>query len=155
MTRARIAAALLLLAALLAGLAWWVLESSGVAIAETRRPGGDLRETRVWYVRDHETLWLEAGHPDQPWYLDIQRDPHLVLKAPDIGGKYAAAVVPGPVAHDHVRALLRSKYGLRDRILGWVIDTSESIAVRLVPSPGEERTGTRSRRATASSTAVR
>jgi hypothetical protein len=119
-----------------AGLAWWVLESSGVAIAETRSADGAIRRTHVWYAETEDGIWLEAGRPDHPWYLDVQRDPRLVLRADGRSGEYEAATVAGQAAHEHVRALLREKYGLRDRILDSVIDTSTSIAVRLTPVAG-------------------
>jgi hypothetical protein len=112
-------------------LAWWVLESSGVAVVETRKPDGGTRETHVWYVRAEGGVWLEAGRPVHPWYRDLRRDPRLVIRADDLEGTFVAEIVPGKAAHDRVRALLREKYGLRDRILGWVVDTSPSIAIRL------------------------
>lgn len=112
---------------------WWVLESSGVAIVRTRTAEGETRSTHVWYVRADDAIWLEAGRPEHPWYLDIQIDPRIVFDAEGASGEFESATVPGRAAHDHVRELLREKYGVRDRILGWVIDTSPSIAVRLTP----------------------
>jgi len=120
----------------LAGMAWWVLESSGVAIVETRSADGGIRQTHVWYAETDDGIWLEAGRPEHPWYLDVQRDPRLVLRADGWSGEYEAATVAGQSAHAHVRALLREKYGLRDLILDRVIDTSTSIAVRLTPVAG-------------------
>lgn len=117
---------------------WWVLESSGVALVATHRPDGDVRSTHVWYAKVGETVWLEAGRPDHPWYLDVQRDPRLTLRVDPFSGVFEAATVPGRQAHDYVRGLLREKYGLRDEILGWAIDTSTSIAVRLTAAPGTD-----------------
>lgn len=122
----------------LAALAWWVLESSGVAVVDTQDPDGGVRSTHVWYARTADAVWLEAGRPEHPWYLDVQRDPRLTVRVDDFTGSFDAATVPGEQGHDHVRALLRAKYGLRDRILGWVIDTSPSIAVRLSAAPGTD-----------------
>jgi len=135
--RIAIAAGLGLVAA--AALAWWVLESSGVAIIETRAPDGEVRRTHVWYVRAGDAVWLEAGRPEHPWYLDVQRTPRVVLRADGRADDFEAVSMPGRDAHAHVRALLREKYGLRDWILGLVVDTSRSIAVRLEPrASGEE-----------------
>jgi len=131
----RIAVALLVAGITLAALAWWVLESSGVAIVETHTPEGGLRSTHVWYARSGDAIWLEAGRPEHPWYQDIRRDPHIVLRADGESGEFDAATVPGRSAHEYVRRILREKYGLRDRLLGWVVDTSPSIAVRLTPIP--------------------
>ncbi len=117
-------------------LAWWVLESSGVAIVETQPPDGGVRRTHVWYAEVDGVIWLEAGHPENPWYRDIQTNPSLTLHTDSSTGHFRAATVAGRSAHDQVRALLSEKYGLRDRILDWVIDTSPSIAVRLTPVGG-------------------
>ena len=132
--RARLRRAVLaLLAGVLAAaaLAGWVLESGGVAVVETRRPDGGLRRTRVWYAVAGERIWLEAGRPEHPWYLDVQRAPRLRFVADGVDARFDAATVPGRDAHAHVRALLREKYGLRDRILAAVLDTSQSVAVIL------------------------
>jgi hypothetical protein len=116
------------------GLVWWVLESSGVAIVETRGADGELRRTHVWYVRQGQTVWLEAGRPNHGWYKDLQVHPTVQFESSDLSGRFEAATVPGPQAHRYIRALLAEKYGVRDRILGWAVDTSSSIAVRLDPS---------------------
>ncbi|MAJ58768.1 MAG: hypothetical protein CBC48_01650 [bacterium TMED88] len=116
------------------GLVWWVLESSGVAIVETQGAEGQLRRTHVWYVRQGNTVWLEAGRPNHGWYRDLQAHPTVQFESSDLSGRFEAATVPGPQAHRHIRTLLAEKYGVRDRILGWAVDTSSSIAVRLDPS---------------------
>ena len=121
------------------GIVWWVLESSGVAIVETQRADGSLRRTHVWYVREGNALWLEAGRPGHGWYQDLQAHPKVHFQSPDLSGTFNAATVPGPQAHRYVRRLLAEKYGLRDQILGWAVDTSASIAVKLDPtSPSQQ-----------------
>jgi hypothetical protein len=133
-----LAAAVLAMLIAVGMLAWWVLESSGVAIVETHSQGREVRRTHVWYVETDDATWLEAGRPVHPWYLDIQANPRLTLHTDEGRREFDAATVAGRDAHDHVRALLREKYGLRDRILGLVIDVSPSIAVRLTPVGGIE-----------------
>ncbi len=114
---------------------WWALEWSGVAVLETRDPEGALRSTRVWFAEPDGELWLEAGTPENPWYLDIQRDPLVGFSHSRRAGHYVAQPVQDPGAHDQIRSLLREKYGLRDRWIGLLFDTSRSAAVRLVPPP--------------------
>ena len=41
-------------------------------------------------------------------------------------------------AQREIRALLRAKYGIRDEIVGWFVDSSGSIAVRLLPAAARE-----------------
>lgn len=115
-----------------ATLTWWALESSGVAVLETRAPDGSLRSTHVWFAEPNGELWLEAGTPENSWYLDVQRDPQVSFSAPNRSGQYVAQRVGDPAAHDQVRSLLREKYGIRDWWIGLLFDTSRSIAVQLI-----------------------
>ena len=111
---------------------WWALESSGVAVLETRAPDGSLRSTHVWFAEPNGELWLEAGTPKNSWYLDIQRDPHVSFSSLQRSGQYIAQRVQDPGAHGQIRSLLREKYGVRDWWIGLIFDTSRSVAVQLV-----------------------
>ena len=111
---------------------WWALESSGVAVLETRASDGSLRSTHVWFAEPDGELWLEAGTPENAWYLDVQRDPLVAFSSLERSGQYTARRVEDPGAHDQIRSLLRAKYGLRDGWIGLLFDTSRSVAVELV-----------------------
>ncbi len=113
---------------------WWALESSGVAVIETRTPRGDTRSTHVWYTEPSEQLWLEAGTPENPWFQDIQQEPVLTFRADGRSARYAARPVHGPSGHTRIRSLIREKYGFRDRWVGLIVDTSRSVAVQLLPA---------------------
>jgi len=121
-----------LLAVLVAGFAGWALESGGVAVVTTRSPDGAERTTHVWFVEEDGVVWLEAGAPENSWYVDVGRSPKLTLVRDGLPPtSYRAVAVPsrsGPV-----RAALRRKYGLRDRVVGLFVDASRSVAVRLEP----------------------
>jgi hypothetical protein len=112
---------------------WWVLESGGVAVVETRAPDDSLRSTHVWYVEPGGELWLEAGTPDNSWYRDVLRDPALVFHAEGRSQRYRAEPILDPIAQGRVRALIREKYGFRDWWVGRFVDPSGTIAVRLAP----------------------
>jgi hypothetical protein len=127
--RALAAVALLLFG--FAAVTWFALESSGVAVAETRAPDGGLRATHVWYVERDGELWLEAGSPENAWFVDVQREPGLVLRSERGAAAYVAVPVGGPSGHDEIRALMRAKYGFRDWWVNLIVDTSRSVAVRL------------------------
>jgi hypothetical protein len=118
---------------LFAAVTVWALESGGVAVVETRDAGGAARRTHVWFVEAEGELWLEAGTPENPWYRDVLRDPALVLEVADRRERYRAQPVPGETARARIRRLLREKYGLRDAWVGLLVDTSRSVAVRLLP----------------------
>jgi hypothetical protein len=119
---------------------WWALEWSGVAVLETRTADGSLRSTHVWFAEPNGELWLEAGTPENSWYLDVQREPLVSFSAPHRSGQYIAQRVADPLAHDKVRSLFREKYGLRDRWVALLFDTSRSVAVHLDPphDPSDE-----------------
>lgn len=113
---------------------WWALESGGVAVIETRAEDGSLRSTHVWFAEPEGELWVEAGTPENGWYLDIQREPVLSFSADGRSGRYFAEPLSGINTHLRIRSLLREKYGLRDRWISLIFETSGSIAVRLNPA---------------------
>lgn len=129
--------AIAILAALaLVGFTWWALESGGVAVLETRAADGSVRKTHVWFVERDGELWIEAGTPENSWWVDVQREPELVFTSPDGSGRFVAERVETPGAHDEIRSRLRTKYGVRDWWVGVLFDTSRSIAVVLRPADG-------------------
>jgi len=123
------------LAALVA-LTGWALESGGVATLETHGPDGRVRSTHVWYAEVDGELWLEAGTPENGWYVDVQRDALVTFSADGTSGRFVAEPVEGAAAHEQIRSLLRVRYGWRDRWVALLFDTSRSVAVRLEPEPG-------------------
>ena len=116
-------------------LTWWALESGGVGILESQTGDGTTRMTHVWFVETDEALWVEAGTPQNPWFVDIQENPAIALTTFDRPDEYIAEIVPGESAHREIRSRLREKYGFRDWWIGVIFDTSQSVAVRMIP-PG-------------------
>jgi hypothetical protein len=118
----------------------WALEAGGVAVIATHAPGGELRSTHVWYAESAGELWLEAGTPENSWFTDAQRDPRITFSAEGRSGDYLAEPVYDSEAHTRMRSGLSEKYGWRDRWLGLFVDTTHSVAVRLIPvAPGQDR----------------
>jgi len=113
-------------------LTWWALEWDGVAILETRMADGGVRSTHVWYAEPDGELWVEAGTPENGWYVDVQKDAMISFHTPERSGQYFAEPIAGDDAHQRIRALLREKYGFRDWWIGIIFDTSQSVAVRMV-----------------------
>jgi hypothetical protein len=129
----RLCAAVGIAVLLFAGVTGWALEWDGVMIVTTRTTEGQPRETHIWYAREGEKLWLEAGLPENPWYQDVLLDPIASLSADDVSGEYELSTVPGREAARHVRALMREKYGLRDRWVLFFVDASRTTAVLARP----------------------
>lgn len=115
-------------------LTWLALESGDVAVVETRAEDGSTRATHVWFVEPDGELWLEAGSPENPWFADLGREPRLTLHADGRTGAYVAERSDDAESRARVRALLREKYGLRDRWIGLFVDQTRSLVVRLVPA---------------------
>ena len=137
MKHALVTVLLLLLA--FAGLTWWALESSGVAVLETQRPDGSTRSTHVWYVTHNGEVWLEAGTPENAWFQDVEGSARVLLRLEGRSTEYLAEPIREASGHTTIRSLLREKYGVRDWWVGLLFDTSRSVAVRLLPrteSPG-------------------
>ena len=130
----------ILLAALAVMLAFvaitaWALESGGVAVLETRGADGAPRETHVWFVVQDGELWVEAGSPENGWFVDVQQTRTLRFETDELSGDFSARLDADPSAHRRLRAALREKYGLRDRWVGFFVDGSRSLAVQLHPAP--------------------
>ena len=119
----------------LAAITWLALETGGVAIVETRAEDGSVRATHVWFVEPEGELWLEAGSPKNRWFADLGRDPRVTLRADGRARACVAERRDDAESRARIRALLREKYGLRDRWIGLFVDQSKSLVVRLVPAP--------------------
>ncbi len=129
----RAAIAIGLLGVAFAGTTYWALESGGVAVVKTIRPDGSSRSTHVWFVREDGGYWLEAGSPNNGWYLDVLAAPELSLAVDGRTLLYRAEPRRDPGGQPFIRSLIREKYGLRDNWVGLLVDTSQSVAVRLMP----------------------
>jgi hypothetical protein len=116
-----------------AGVTWWALESGGVAIVATRPADASERRTHVWYVEPNGELWVEAGTPQNGWFVDLANDRELHFSAEGVSGRYRALPSDDPADQQRIRRLIRAKYGWRDRWVGIYIDSSKSVAVRLQP----------------------
>jgi 2-iminobutanoate/2-iminopropanoate deaminase len=126
---------LLALALAFAGLTWWALEGSDVAVLVTEAPGGAVRETHVWWVAQDGALQVEAATPERAWLAEALASGEVERIRDGRRDRLRVERLDDPAAHERMRALLREKYGLRDIWVGLLQDTSRSVAVRLSPLP--------------------
>ncbi len=119
---------------LLGGITLLALEGQEVVVIRTTAAEGTARLTRVWVAPQGDELWLEAATPERPWYRDVLVSPRVALRRNGHFQAFRAEVVPNPQGHERIRSLLRQKYGLADVWVGFLQDTSRSIAVRLLPA---------------------
>lgn len=115
----------------------WALESSGVANVVTQTREGSERTTHVWYVESDGDVWLETGKPENRWFVDLQNERTLDFSGAGRSGKFIAKPVTDARVRTKIRSLLREKYGIRDRWIGVLFDTSRSIPVHLIPIDDE------------------
>lgn len=116
----------------LAATTYIALESGGVVTVETVQPGTQaVRETHVWFVRDAEEIFLEAGHPNNRWVRDLDHLTKIRLSGSEIDGTYGFIVHKGSEGHKKIRSLMRSKYGWRDRWISLLFNVSESSLVEV------------------------
>jgi hypothetical protein len=129
----RIVAAVFLVALVLGLVTLFAVEGQEVVVLRTKTPEGDVRRTRIWIAEEDDVVWIEAADPTRKFYADLRADPEAEIER---GGEihlYRATPQPGAEGHEKIRELLRRKYGWADRWVGAIVDTSNSVAIRLDP----------------------
>jgi hypothetical protein len=115
----------------LAIVSWIALESNEVVVLQTTGPDGSSRETRVWIADEGAHSWLEAATPERDWYRDVLERPRVKMRRGGLMLTFDAVSRPGAQGREHIRGLLREKYGWADAWVGLLQDTSDAIEVRL------------------------
>jgi hypothetical protein len=128
-----LAAVGLALFGMLAAITLVALESQEVVVLRTFGPAGDVHEARLWVVDDAGETWVEVAEGGKEFYRRMVANPDIEVVRRGAAARYRAVPDDSRAAHDRVRALLAEKYGVADTWIGLLVDTSESIAVRLVP----------------------
>jgi hypothetical protein len=123
--------AVAVLAVGLAATTYLALELGQVAIAQTTKLDGEPRHTHVWYVEERGALYLEAGHPDNPWVRELEHMQTLTLAGEGIGGEYLFDQSQNIADHERIRRMMRRKYGWRDWWIDVLFDTSSSRLIEL------------------------
>jgi hypothetical protein len=107
-------------------------ETGEVVVLHTR-DGEALVTTRLWVVEDGGRLWLRSGGAASGWYARIVEAPQVELERAGTLRSYVAH--PVPEARNRIHALMRQKYGWRDRVVEVTVPgRSGSIPVRLDPA---------------------
>jgi len=122
-----------LLVAIFLGVTLWALEGQEVAVLRTFDASGRLRETRTWIADEGNFAWIEAANPQRPFLLMIQARPEVELIRAGRTQALRALPVPTREGHEKIRRLLEAKYGWADCWIGFLTDTSNSVAIRLEP----------------------
>ncbi len=113
---------------LFAGITWYALESSGVALVKTLD-----RQTHVWFVQTESELLLEAGNPNNPWVKDLAQVTMIQVKLNGNWATYRFQLSAGPASHTKIRTAMRDKYGWRDQWIALLFNVEQSALIRLIP----------------------
>ena len=109
------------------------LEASEVVILRTHAADGSVVESRIW-VADHNGVpHVEAAESGKGFYQNLLARPQVELVRGGVTEEYTAVPLPSPEGNRLIRRLLLEKYGMADRWVGLLVDTSASMAVRLEP----------------------
>jgi hypothetical protein len=87
---------------------------------------------RLFIVDDGSAAWIRAERPDRLWLAPLRENPRVVVRRGDQDLPYTAVVWNGEGAHESVDALFLAKYGLLDRVSGWVW-RRDAVPIRLEP----------------------
>jgi hypothetical protein len=102
-----------------------------VVTVETVQPDGGIRRTRLWVVDDGDFAWLRAGMGRVSWLDQAAEAGTLVLTRGRQREVYKVTVFDDPVSRRRIHAMMREKYGARDRYIDLIRDGDRSVAVRL------------------------
>ncbi len=116
---------------LLAAITYSALEWDEVAYLTTGT-STTPRTTHVWFIENESSIYLEAGHPDNPWVQDIKKSHKVHFASDAMAGDYDIHQ-RDQTTHETIRRLMRKKYGWRDWWISLIFDTSQSYLIELTP----------------------
>lgn len=116
---------------LFAALTLVALEGREVVVLRTTDENGGVRQTRTWVADAEGVVWIEAANPARAFLRDLQAHPGVAMRRAGVEHRCRGVAMPNPEGHQHIRALLAQKYGWADCWIGFLTDTSGSLAVRL------------------------
>lgn len=116
---------------LLAAITLAALEGYEVVVLRSFGPDGQASETRTWIADAEGAAWIEAANPERAFLEQLRRNPEVELIRGGLRRRCRSSILSNPEGHEQIRRLLNDKYGWADLWIGWIADTSRSLAVRL------------------------
>lgn len=98
-----------------ADLDWDAHSDVGVIEILTRDPDGELRQTKVWFVRIAGHTYLRTSN--SRWLHNIRRDPRVTVRVEGADYPQLAEVVEEPETWQAVEDASNDKYGLQNRFI--------------------------------------
>ena len=94
---------------------WETLADVEVIEVLTHDEDGDLRESKVWFVRVEGEVYLRTS--ESAWLENLRRDPNLGLRVEDVEYQARALEVTSDELIEKVDAASRQKYGWQEAII--------------------------------------
>lgn len=138
----RVVALLFLLAVVgtLGFLTWRTLRDGwSVELTTIGRKSGLRRSVTIWFVRDGDTVWLQAGQGGSTdWYRNLVKTPRVELVLGDERRRGEATPVTDPAEEARIHARFTDKYWMTRvfKLFGREFGTGRVVRVELFP-PGE------------------
>ena len=98
-----------------AELDWDAHSAVGVIEILTHDSDGDLRQTKVWFVRVDEQTYLRTSN--SRWLANIRRDPQATVRVEGVDYPQLAELVEDPATWQAVEDASNQKYGFQNRFI--------------------------------------
>jgi hypothetical protein len=108
----------------------WIGHNVEVVTLHTK--GAHQHFANLFIVDDPPAVWIRAERPDRLWLASVRDNPEVVVRRGDTNFAYHAEVWNGESGHERVDELFRAKYGVFDRLSGWIWRRN-AVPVRLAP----------------------
>ncbi len=109
---------------------WEAVSQVGVIEILTSDLDGDLRRTKVWFMRVDGATYLRTS--DSRWLANLRRDPDVTVRVQGVDYPQRAQVVEDPRIVDGVQNATRVKYGFQNTLVG-LFRTGSIDVIRLEP----------------------
>jgi deazaflavin-dependent oxidoreductase (nitroreductase family) len=131
---------LLVVVGTLGFLTWRTLRDGwSVELTTIGRKSGLRRSVTIWFVRDGDTVWLQAGSGGSTdWYRNLIKSPRVELDLGDERRRGEAFAVEDPDEAARIHARFTDKYWMTRvfKLFGREFGTGRVVRVELFP-PGE------------------
>jgi hypothetical protein len=113
-----------------------VASEAGEVVVIRSTSDGETLETRIWVIDAADGL-LVRGTDSKAWVLAARQAGEVELERDGIARRYHVIEQTGADARRRINDLMRAKYGLADRMIGWLrdYDSTVSLKLKLIEAP--------------------
>ncbi len=112
------------------------IDEGEVVTLVTRNDAGADQDTALWIVSWNDALYLRASSPRAHWLARLREQPEVTLKRGEATLLFTAIPKDDPQTRAAVNERMAEKYGLADRMWGWLGDRTQSVPILLEPNSG-------------------